>query len=163
LTRMHHHKAQLLLGDAPIAVFDLHLAAHTAAMPAPGRLVLRPPGFLPQQGQGGLRAPPGFEFLPDSTRARDKRDEIDLMLETDTQGTATIGLTIRADATPPCQPQGQTLLNGYGGFHTITAVPIAQAHAQRYPPIPTHAETQQDLLEIVTTVFALPIGRARRS
>jgi hypothetical protein len=106
LTRMHHHKAQLLLGDAPIAVFDLHLAAHTVAMPAPGRLVLRPPGFLPQQGQGGLRAPPGFEFLPDSTRARDKRDEIDLMLETDTQGTATIGLTIRADATPPCQPQG---------------------------------------------------------
>jgi hypothetical protein len=32
-----------------------------------------------------------------------------------------------------------------------------------YPPIPTHTETQQDLLEIVSTVFAMPIGRARGS
>jgi hypothetical protein len=39
---------------------------------------------------------------------------------------------------------------------------IAQAHAQRYPAIPTHAETQQDLFEIVTTVFAMSIGRSGR-
>jgi hypothetical protein len=101
LTRMHHHKAQLLLSDASIAIFDLYLAEHTLAMPAPGRLVLRPSGFLHQQGQGGLRAPPSFEVLPDSTRARDERDEIDLVLKTYTQGTTTIGLTIRDDAPHP--------------------------------------------------------------
>src|SRR5207248_9064327 len=56
--------------------------------------------------------PPGFEFLPDSTRARDECDEIDLVLETYTQSTATIGLAIRDDATHPLQTQGQTLLNG---------------------------------------------------
>src|SRR5262249_11456816 len=163
LNRMPHHNAQCRLSDAPIAVFDLHRAAHTVAMPAPGRLVLRPPGFRHQQGQGGLRAPPGFECVPDSTRAWDKRAEIDLVLDTAPQGTATLGLPIGDDAPHPCEPQGQTLLKGYGGFPTSTAVRIAQANAQRYPPIPAHAETQPDLLEIVTTVFAMPIGRARRS
>src|SRR5262249_43509268 len=128
-----------------------------------GRLVLRPPGFLPQQRQGRLCAPPGFACLPDSTRARDKRDEIALVRATATQGTATIGLTSRDDAPHSCQPQGQTRLNGYGAFHPIAAVTIAQANAHRYPPIPAHAEPQQDLFEIVTTVLARPIGRARRS
>jgi hypothetical protein len=71
LTRMHHHKAQCLLGDAPIAVCDLHLSAHTVAVPAPWRLGLRPPGFLEQQGEGGVLPPPSFEGLTDSTGARD--------------------------------------------------------------------------------------------
>src|SRR4029450_3534571 len=138
LARMHHHKAERFERYSSVAVLDLHLSAHTLAMPAPGRLVLPPPGCLPQQGQGGLHAPPGFEFLPDRTRARDERDEIDLVLETYTQGTATIGFTIRDDATHPLQSQGQTLLNGSWGFHTITAVAIAQAHAHGYPPISAH-------------------------
>jgi hypothetical protein len=103
LARMHHHKAQLLLGDASITVFDLYLAAHTLAMPAPGCLVLRPPRFLHQQEQGGLHVPLRFEFLPDSTRARDECDEIDLALKTYPESTTTIGLTIRDDATHPCQ------------------------------------------------------------
>jgi hypothetical protein len=40
-------------------------------MPAARGLLLRPPGLLDQQGQGRLLAPPGLEFLPDGTRARD--------------------------------------------------------------------------------------------
>jgi hypothetical protein len=67
LTRMHDDKAQGLLGDAPIAVFNLHLAEHALAMPAPGRLILSPPRFLHQQGQSGLLPPPGFECLTDGT------------------------------------------------------------------------------------------------
>jgi hypothetical protein len=118
--------------------------------------------LLHQQGSRGLLAPPGFEFLPDSPRARDERDEIDLVLDTDTQGTATIGLTSRDDATHPLPTSGQTLRNGYRGFHTITAVAIAQAHTQGYAPIPAHAKTQQDLFEIVPPVFAMPISRPRR-
>jgi hypothetical protein len=69
-------------------------------MLAPGYLVLRPPGFSTNRGKVGC-APPGFERLPDSTRARDERDEIDLVLKTYTQGTTTIGLTIRDDAPHP--------------------------------------------------------------
>jgi hypothetical protein len=71
LTRMHDHEAQFLLGNAPIAVFDLHLSAHTLTMPAPWRLGLRPPGFLEQEGEGGLLPPPGLECLTDGTGARD--------------------------------------------------------------------------------------------
>ena len=40
-------------------------------MPAPGGLVLRPPGLLEQAGEGGLLPPPGFECLTDSPGARD--------------------------------------------------------------------------------------------
>jgi hypothetical protein len=43
------------------------------AMPAPGRLVLGPPGLLHQQRQGGLLAPPSFECLPASPCAWDSR------------------------------------------------------------------------------------------
>jgi hypothetical protein len=42
-------------------------------------------------------------------------------------------------------------------------VAIAQAHAQGDAAISAHAKAQQDLFEIVSTVFAMPIGRARRS
>src|SRR5262249_34885110 len=49
------------------------------------------------------------------------------------------------------------------GFHTITAVAIPQTHAQRYPAISAHAETQEHLFEIVPPIFAMPIGRAGRS
>jgi len=160
---MYHHTAQLLLCDAPIAVFDLHLSAHTLAMPAAGCFGLRPARCLHQKRQARLLLAPDCQLLPHGTGARHERDAIDLGLDTDPQGTATLGLTIRDDPTPALQPHGQTLLKGYRGFHTIPAVAIAQAHAQRYPAIPTHAETQQDVCEIVTTVFAMPIGRAGRS
>jgi hypothetical protein len=106
---------------------------------------------------------PYFQLLPHGTGARDERDAIALGLEPYTQGRATIGLPIRDDTPPSLQPQGQTRLNGCWGFHTLTAVAIAPAHAQRYPASPTHAETQQDLLAIVTTGFTRPIGRSGHS
>jgi hypothetical protein len=83
------------------------------------------------------------------------------VLHTDTQGTATIGLTICDDTTDPLQPQGQTLLNGYGGFHTIAAVAIPHTEAEGDSAIPTHAQTEEYLFEVITTVFAMPIGRPR--
>src|SRR5215470_15391730 len=95
LTRMHHHKAQFLLCDAPIAVFDLHLSAYTVAMPAAWFFGLRPARFLHQERQDRLLLSPDFQVLPHGTGARDEGDEIDLVLDTDTQGTATIGLTNR--------------------------------------------------------------------
>ena len=85
-----------------------------------------------------------------------------LVLQTQAQGAATIGLTIRDDPTHPLQAQGQTLLNRHGRFHTITAVAIPHAEAQGDPAIPAHAETEEHLFEVVTTVFAMPIGRPGR-
>jgi len=108
-----------------------------------------------------LLTPPGFELLTHDACTRDEGDEIDLVLHTDTQGTATIGLTIGDDTTYPLQPQGQTLLNGYGGFHTIAAVAITHTEAEGDSAIPTHAQTEEALFEVVTTVLAMPISRRR--
>ena len=93
LTRMDHEKAQGLLGDTPITVFNLHPSEHAVAMPAPGGLGLRPAGLLYQQEQGGLRAPPGFKCLPDRTGAWHERHSMELVFQTHAQGAATIGLT----------------------------------------------------------------------
>ena len=74
LTRMHYHEAQFLLGDAPIAIFDLHVPHDTLPVPAARRFRLRPSRFLHEQGQGGLLLSPGFEFLAHGTGARDEGD-----------------------------------------------------------------------------------------
>jgi hypothetical protein len=79
---VHHDKAQGHLDDAPIAVCDLHLAAHAWAMPTARRFVLRPPRLLQHEGQCGLLLAPGFECLADGTRPRNSGDDIDLVLET---------------------------------------------------------------------------------
>jgi hypothetical protein len=71
LTCMPHHAAQLLLGDAPRAIFDLHVSPDAVPMPAAGRFHLRPPRFLHQQRQGGLLLPPRCECLAHSTAAWD--------------------------------------------------------------------------------------------
>jgi hypothetical protein len=71
LACMHHHKAERFERDPPVAVLDLHVPAHTLAMPAARCFVLRPPGLLHEQGQRGLLLSPGFQGLSDGTRARD--------------------------------------------------------------------------------------------
>src|SRR5215471_9955539 len=94
LTRMHHHKAPFLLGDAPLAVCDLPLSTHTWAMPAAWCCGLRPARLLHQEREDRRRLSPCCPCLPPGTGARDERDEIALMLATDTQGTATLGLPL---------------------------------------------------------------------
>jgi hypothetical protein len=58
------------------------------------------------------------------------------------------------------QAQSQTFLNRERGFHTITAIAIPDAQAQRDASIAAHPKTEQHLLEIVTAIFAMAIGRA---
>jgi hypothetical protein len=72
LTRMHHHKAQFLLGDAPIAVFDLHLSAHPLAMPAAWFFGLRPAGFLHQERLSGVLASGAVRVSRQHNIIRDK-------------------------------------------------------------------------------------------
>jgi hypothetical protein len=71
LARMHHNKAERFERDPSVAVLYLYLPDHTLAMPPAWCLVLGPPRFLHQEGQHRLVLAPGFETLPDSTRARD--------------------------------------------------------------------------------------------
>src|SRR5262247_4590198 len=86
---------------------------------------------------------------------------MDLVLEAHAQRAATIGLAISDDPTQPFQPQGQTLFNGYWGFHTIAAIAIPHTEPQRDAAISTHAETEQHLFEIVPPIFAMPVGGPR--
>src|SRR5262249_60150790 len=58
------------------------------------------------------------------------------------------------------EAKGQAFLNRYGGLGPVTGIPIAQAHAQR-EALTAHAETQEHLLEIIMSIFAVPIRRTR--
>jgi hypothetical protein len=84
------------------------------------------------------------------------------MLPTYAKRAPTIRFTIRHDPVHPLKAQGQTLLNGERGFHTVTAIAITNAYAQGQAAIPTHPETEQHLFEIVTPVFTVSIGRPGR-
>lgn len=161
-TRRHDDNAQGLLCDAPMTVFDLHLTAYAVAMPAPGRRVPGPPRLLQPAGEGRWLPPPGCAGLADGTGARDSRDAIDRRLETHAQRAATIGLTSRDDPPHPLHAPGQTLCNRHGGVHTIAAVAITHPEAPGYAALPTHAQAEAHLCEVVTTVLARPGGRPRR-
>ena len=82
LTRMHNDHGKCLLGDTPIAVFDLHLSEHALTMPASGGLGLRSPGLLHQQRQRGLLLSPRFEFLPHRIGAGDQRYQANAFFQT---------------------------------------------------------------------------------
>jgi hypothetical protein len=73
----------------------------------------------------------------------------------------TVGLTVRHKAAHPLESKRQTLLNRHGGLGAVTGIPIASTQAQR-EAITAHTETQEHLLEIITPIFAVPIGRPRR-
>src|SRR5262249_51496548 len=129
LTRMPHDKAHLFLPDPLITILHLSLPHDALPMPAAGRFRLGPPRFLDEQGQGELLLSPGCECLPYGTGARDACDQVDLVLQTQAQRAATIGLTIRHNPTYPLQTQRQTFLNREWRFHTITPVAITNADA----------------------------------
>src|SRR5215475_8342529 len=59
----------------------------------------------------------------------------------------------------PSKPNARHLLNRQGRFDTVTAVAISQTDAEGQPTIPTHPETEEHLLEVVATIFAMPIRR----
>ena len=162
LARMHHYEAERCARDPSVAVLDLHLPDHTVAMPPAGCLGLGPPRFLHHEGQHRLLLAPGFESLPDSARARDSRYEPDVVLQTQAQRAATLGLPLRHNPTHPLQAPGETRCNGHRGFHTITAVTITHTKAQGNTSISAHAKTEEDLFEVITPVFAMPVGRPRR-
>src|ERR1043166_4989480 len=83
-----------------------------------------------------------------------------MLLQAQPQRAFTIGLPVGHNTAYPAEAKGDTFLNRYGRLGTVTGIPLAQAHAQR-EPITAHAETQEHLLEIITPIFAVSIGRTR--
>jgi len=81
------------------------------------------------------------------------------MLPTAPQRAATLRLTIGHEPAHVFQASGETRFHGERCFHTLTPVPIPQPQTHREAAIPTHAETEEPLLEIVAPVLAGPVGR----
>jgi hypothetical protein len=158
-TRIHDDTPQGLRGDPSIAVFDLDLAPDAWSMPAAGRCCWRPPRCLHSQGPGGLLRSPGVECLAHGTGARDSGAETTPWGQTEAEGAATIGLTIRHHPTHPVHAQRQTRLKREGRVDTITAVAIPQADAEGQATIPAHPQTEEHRLEGVAAIWALPVGR----
>ena len=122
------------------------------------RFGLGPPGFLHQEGQGGVLLAPRFQLLAHRTGAWHQGHQTNALLQAQAQGPSTLGLTIGHDALDTLQAQGEALLNRERRFHTVAAVAIPYAHTQRQPAIATHPETEEHLFEIVAPVFAMPVG-----
>src|SRR5215467_5677581 len=104
---------------------------------------------------------PGLQLLAHRTRACDQCDQAYVLLEAQPQRMFTIRLTISHNAVHPVETEGHPLLDRHRGLYTVTGVAIAQAHTERQA-LTAHAETQEDLLEIITPIFAMPIGRPGR-
>ena len=104
--------------------------------------------------------PPRFELLAHATCARDECHEANPLLQTQSKGTATLGLTIRPNPADPLEAQRQTFLNREGRFDTLTAVAIPQTSTEGQTTLPAHPQTQEYLFEVVATIFAMPIRRA---
>jgi hypothetical protein len=58
----------------------------------------------------------------------------------------------------PIETERQTFLDRHRGLCAVTGVAVPQAHAE-WEAFTAHAEAQEDLLEIIAPIFAVPIGR----
>jgi hypothetical protein len=104
--------------------------------------------------------PPRFALLAYSTGARDEGHSAKALRQAQPQRAATLRLTLGDNPADPFQSQGQTFLNRERGFHTLPAIAIPDAQAQRNASIAAHSKTEQHLRESVTAIFALARGRA---
>src|SRR5262245_14794301 len=128
-------------------------------MPAAWFCVLRPARFRHEEGQSGLRAPPGCECLAPGTRTGDEGDEAHPLCQTEAEGPPTLGLTLCDNATPSVQAPREPLRKRQGRCDTVTAVAISQPDTEGQPTIPSHPETEEPRLAVVATLFARPIRR----
>ena len=104
---------------------------------------------------------PGFECLPDSTRARDEGDETKTTFQAQANRPSTIGLTVSDDTADPLEPESKTRLDRHRDCCPVTAVASTHPEASGYAPIPAHTETEEHLFELVPPICAMSIGRPR--
>jgi hypothetical protein len=104
---------------------------------------------------------PRLQLLTYRTRARDECDQAHALFQAQPECAFTVGLTIGHNAAHPIKAECQALLNRHRSLCTIIGIAITNAQAE-WEPVTAHAETQKHLFEIITPIFAVPIGRPRR-
>src|SRR5262245_16716146 len=158
LAGVHDKKTEVFYRQSPVRVFHFHLADDTASVPASRRLLAGPARFFKEQGQRAMLLTPRLQRLAHRTRTRHQRDQAHALLQAQPQGTFTVRLTVSHNALHSIETERHTLFDRHGSLCAVTGVPIAQAHAE-WKALTADAETQEDLLEILTPIFAVPIGR----
>lgn len=116
----------------------------------------------PLRGPPRLLLSPGFERLPDRARAWDDGHHVQPRCAAPPPRPAAVRRTLRDDSPDSLPAQGEPLRHRPRGGHTIPARTIPEATAPGEPSLPAHAEPQEDLVEIIPPILALPRGRARR-
>jgi hypothetical protein len=154
-------KAEFCLIEAPVRILHGHRAGNTLPVPAPWEFLPCPAWLFEQERQHPVLLAPCLHLLAYSTRTRHQCDEPHPPLDAQAKRAFTIGLTISHNAVHSVEAEGQTLFNGYGSLRTVAGIAITNSHAER-EALTAHAKTQEHLLEIITAIFAVPIGRTRR-
>ena len=160
LAGVDHQEAYLCHVEASVSVFHFHLADDTGPVPASRCLLAGAARFFEHERQRPMLLAPGLHLLAHGTRARDYRHQSHAWLQAQPQGAFTVGLTIGDNAAYPIESPCQALLNGHGGLSAVTGMAIAHAEAE-WEALTAHAETQEHLLEIIMSIFAVPIRRTR--
>jgi hypothetical protein len=98
--------------------------------------------------------------IHDPGSQQEPRNQSHPLFQAQPQRAFTVGLTVGDNAAHPIESQGQALLNGHGGLSAVTGIAIAYTQAE-WEALTVHAETQEHLLEIIMSIFAMPISRTR--
>ena len=104
-----------------------------------------------------LLLPPRLEFLPYSTSPWHQGQEPYALFQTHPQGTFALGLAIGDNPENAVEPQCQTFLNSDRGLRAIAGITIPETHPEGHAAIPTDAETQQHLFEVIPAIFVMPV------
>lgn len=156
LARMPHHQAARYVHAPSGVVRHCPLPEPPLFLPMAGCLVLGPPKVRHAEGHPSVGLAPGFERLPDSTRARDEGHAAHTACAAHPHRPAAIGLALRDAPPDSLHAPGQTCLTGQEGFDTLPAGPIPQAYPQRQPTLSAASKTQAHRCEGGATSVARP-------
>ena len=156
--RVHDEQTEGLDRASSVRICHFHLADDTVSMPASRGLLTGPARFCADEGQRALLLAPRLHLLTHRTRAWDQRDQAYALLQAQPQHAFTVRFTVGHDAVHPVETKRHTFLDRHGSVCTVTRIASPQAHAE-WEALTAHTETQEDLLAIITPLFALPLGR----
>ena len=154
----HDEQAEFGPVEAPVRVLHGPQAGDTLPVPAPGRLLPCPTWLFEQERPPLLRLAPRLYLLPPCPGARPQGEEPSLALEAQAQRALTLSRASGPKAAHAVEAKGQTLCKGDRRLRTVAGRAITHAPTER-EALTAHPETQKDLLELLTPLFAMPIGR----
>ena len=159
---MPHAQASGLLRHPPSTGRDLDGAAPAVALPLAARCGLGTPRLCHAEGQSCLRRAPRCQGWAPRTGAWHKGHHAQARCPPQASRPAPRRLASRSDPVAALQAQRAALLHRHRRLPTVTRFPIPPPQSQRQPAIATHAETQEPLVAVVPSGFALPVGGPQR-